>query len=213
MEALEQYCDDLCVSLERLHRAAVDKGEADRRRAALRATRKGPGLRFNVGDYVMVPSHGTSPNPAKHSKCMTGWQGPYEITACIDNNPAEFMVRLLGDTASKPVHWRKMRRLAGPDYEMAEAVKLSAQHDRQRFIIDQFVDWSINTDDEVDVRVRWRAHEQNEDEDTWEPLEQLCADVPVLVTKYVKQVDHHQLTAVHRRCMAAIAQARRERGA
>ena len=38
--------------------------------------------------------------------------------------------------------------------ESALAVELSAKHDVQRFLVDHFVEWSINTDDEVDVLVQ-----------------------------------------------------------
>ena len=61
---------------------------------------------------------------------------------------------------------------------------MSAMHDVQRFVVEAFEDWSINTDDEVDLLVRWRGH--GDDERTWEPLEQLLDDVPVLVGKYVQ---------------------------
>ena len=93
-----------------------------------------------------------------------------------------------------------MRRLAGPDYQLGEEARLSALHDIQRFVIDTFLEWSVNTDDEVDILVQWRGHEE-EEENTWEPLEQLVHDVPALITKYVKQVDHHQLTRIHTKCV------------
>ena len=37
---------------------------------------------------------------------------------------------------------------------MFTAVDLIVKHDTQRFLIDYFVEWSINTDGEVDVLVR-----------------------------------------------------------
>ena len=45
-------------------------------------------------------------------------------------------------------------------------------------------DWSVNTDDEVDLLVKWRGHD--EANNTWDPIDQLVGDVPVLVVKYVK---------------------------
>ena len=41
------------------------------------------------------------------------------------------MVRLVGETREHPVHWRKMRLLAGPDLEVTKAMELSAKHDIQ----------------------------------------------------------------------------------
>ena len=126
--------------------------------------------------------------------------------SCVGGNPAEFNVRLLGMTTEKPVHWRKMRRLAGPDYPRSGELALHAMHDVHKFIVDEFKEWSVNTDDEVDVRVQWRGH-PDESEWTWQPLEQLVEDVPVLIAKYVRDEDHHQLTAVHRRCVRQAAAA------
>ena len=101
-----------------------------------------------------------------------------------------------------------MRRLAGPDLQMSEETKLSALHDVQRFVIDAFVEWSINTDNEVDVLVRWRGHD-DEDEQTWEPLEQLVADVPKMIEAYVKADGHHQLVNAHRKCVQTLRQQQR----
>ena len=39
----------------------------------------------------------------------------------------------------------------------------------------------------------------DEEERTWEALEQLVEDVPVLVAKWVQEDGHHQLVATHRR--------------
>jgi hypothetical protein len=67
---------------------------------------------------------------------------------------------------------------------MTKAVELSAKYDIQWFLIKSFVEWSVNTDQEVDVLVEWQGHDE-EDERTWEVLEQLVEDIPVLITKYV----------------------------
>mgnify|MGYP003341069060 CR=1 FL=1 len=92
---------------------------------------------------------------------------------------------------------------------MSTAVGLSDKHDIQRFLVDHFVEWSINTDGEVDVLVQWQGHEDDEGERTWEPLEQLVEDVPVLIKKYVDQDNHHQLVAAHKQCVREAERKRR----
>ena len=52
-----------------------------------------------------------------------------------------------------------------------------------------------------------KADSGDESEWTWEALDQLVDDVPVLIAKYVLDEDHHQLTAVHRRCVQQAAAA------
>ena len=65
------------------------------------------------------------------------------------------MVRLVGETREHPVHWLKMCRLTDPDLEVIKAVDLIAKHDIQCFLVKRFVEWSINTDDEVNVTGTW----------------------------------------------------------
>ena len=197
-------------SLEVLHAEARDRADAQRRRHALRQAKKGPGMRFNVGDFVLVPAYGNAANKSafRPFKPMVGWQGPYEVTRAIAGSPAEFMVRLVGETKEHPVHWKKMRRLAGPDLPVTKDVELSAKHDIQRFLVKRFVEWSINTDNEVDVLVEWQGHDE-EEERTWEALEQLVEDVPVLVEKYVRSDGHQQLVAAHRACVQALKRKKR----
>ena len=65
-----------------------------------------PGLRFCEGNFVLIPSKDNSAHPNKAFKVMTGWQGPYEVVRSVAGSPAEFMVRLLGDTKERPVHWK-----------------------------------------------------------------------------------------------------------
>ena len=48
--------------------------------------------------------------------------------------------------------------------------------------------------------VEWQGHDE-EDERTWEALEQLVEDVPVLIAKYVQADGHQQLVTAHRRAV------------
>ena len=90
---------------------------------------------------------------------------------------------------------------------MSTAVELSVKHDVQRFLVDHFVEWSINTDGEVDVLVQWQGHELR----TWEPLEHLVEDVPVLIEKYVREDGHQQLVAAHRQAVKMAKKKRRRK--
>ena len=48
--------------------------------------------------------------------------------------------------------------------------------------------------------VEWQGHD-DEDERTWEALEQLVEDVPVLIAKYVRDDEHQQLVSAHRKAV------------
>ena len=123
----------------------------------------------------------------------------------LAGSPPEYRIRLLGDDAEYDVHWRKMVRLAGPDYEPTEEVIASALHDRQRFVVQSFDDWLVDDDGEVELLVRWRHH--SEEERTWEPLLQLVEDVAVKVRQYVEAQDDATLTQAHEDVVAAVAAA------
>ena len=182
MAVVDKYCERLERSLANLHEQVRDEGERRRRNQAM-LTARAPAMRFNVGDLVMVPAENNMANPIRHSKVMCRWQGPYEVVWSVSE--VEYVVRLLGDEREACVHWRRMRRLAGPGIAITKELKDSAQHDKQKFLVESFEDWSVNTDGEVDLLVKWRGHDDSNN--TWEPLEQLVGDVPVLVATYVKE--------------------------
>ncbi len=154
---------------------------------------KGPGMRFNVGDYVMVSAVKNQANRQRHSKVMVRWQGPYEVVRPVDP-PAVFAVRLVGTTAEKLVHWQKMRRIAGPGLFILQAVQNSALHDLQRFVVESIDDWGYAEDgNDVKVLIRWQGYDESER--TWEPLQQVYEDVAVITQKYVDSVNDPGLTA------------------
>ena len=47
-----------------------------------------------------------------------------------------------------------MCHLIGPDLTMYKVIHLSELHDIQRFVIDEFLKWTVNTDGEDDLRVK-----------------------------------------------------------
>ena len=81
----------------------------------------------------------------------------------------DHVVRILGEDKESSVHWRLMCRLAGPGIIITKELTESAQHDKQKFLVESFKDWSVNTDGEVDLLVKWRGHE--DDNNTWEPMD------------------------------------------
>lgn len=182
MAMVDKYCERLEKSLANLHEQVRDEGERRRRRQAM-MTARAPAMRFNVGDLVVIPAEDNMANPFRHSKLMCRWQGPYEVVRPVSE--VEYIVQLLGEDRMSHVHWKRMRRLAGPGLSVTNELRELALHDKQKFLVESFEDWSVNTDGEVDLLVKWRGHDETNN--TWEPMEQLVADVPVLVAKYVKE--------------------------
>ena len=73
-----------------------------------------------------------------------------------------------------------MCHITGPDLTISEELNLHVMYDVQKVIVEVFEEWVINTDREADIHVRWRGYD-DEEELTWEPLQQLVEDVPALV--------------------------------
>ena len=167
--------------------------EQNRRKRARAEVNKGSGMRFNVGDYVMVSAVKNQANRQRHSKNMVRWQGPYVVTRAVEP-PTVFGVRLVGTQAEKLVHWKKMRRIAGPGLFVSQAVQNSALHDLQRFLVESIDDWTYEDDGiGVKVLIRWQGYDESER--TWEPLQQVYEDVAVITEKYVTAVNDPGLTA------------------
>ena len=102
-------------------------------------------------------------------------------------------VRLVGQDDIATVSWKRVYRLAGPGITITQAVQDAALHDLQKFKVEAFVDWGFADDGSVVLKVRWQGFDDSED--TWEPLEQLYADVKVMIDKYVAATDNDDLTA------------------
>ena len=147
---VERHCAKLEASLHRLHEAVRDEQEAALRRKALRAANN-PGMHITVGDYVMVTAAKNQANPTSTHKINMLWQGPYEVVGGA--GPTHHDVRLLGDTKTATVHWRKLKRLTGSEYEPTKEVIASALHDRQRHEVESFDAWLID-DGAVELLVR-----------------------------------------------------------
>ena len=48
--------------------------------------------------------------------------------------------------------------------------------------------------------VEWQGHDE-EEERTWEAIEQLVEDVPVLIAKHVRDDGHQQLVSAHNKAV------------
>ena len=102
-------------------------------------------------------------------------------------------VQNIGGGKVVPISWRKAKRLAGPELQLSDAVTKSALHDLQKFLVEEFLYWRVSPKGDAKLHVKWRGYAET----TWEPLANLYADVPYLVTKYVKEIDNARLTRAY----------------
>ena len=59
----------------------------------------------------------------------------------------------------------------------------TAVNDCQKFEVQQFMDWREDDDGNIELKVRWEGFEPRDD--TWQGIDGLFEDVPVLVRKYL----------------------------
>ena len=184
IERVEQYCERLADALDRVHQAVKDADEKTRRDRAAKNANARLALQFNVGDLVMVAAWGNAAHVTRGSKLCPRWQGPYEIVGAISTTAYD--VRLLGrpNKKAKPVYWSRMKRFAGAGFDINEKLVRTAVNDCQKFEVEEFVGWRVDDNNEVELKVRWHGFQPNDD--TWESLEGLYDDVPVLVRKYLR---------------------------
>ena len=75
VQKVEEFCKDLVDSLGVLHEEARHRADAQRRQHALRQVKKGSGMRFNPGDYVLVSAFGNGANKRPFGLSSPWWDG------------------------------------------------------------------------------------------------------------------------------------------
>ena len=184
LDMVKRHCEDLAKALDVIHTDITDKTMLRlRKQCAKEAKDKHKGaFAFSVGDLVMVAGTGNSANVTRKAKIMMKWQGPYQIVRRISNS--QFDVLLLGSPAGteKPVHWTRMKRFGGRELGEQANLVAGAQHDQQKFYIEDFEDWRRKGDGDIELLVQWRGLEA-----TWEPVRQLYEDVPERVVKFLRE--------------------------
>ena len=178
-----QHCDRLANALNQLHQEIRDAEEKRRRLKAAKTANAGRALQFEVGDLVMVAAWGNAAHVKRASKLCPSWQGPYEVVTAI--SPTAYEVQLIGRQDKKPkaVHWSRMKLFANGGFDVTEALTRTAVNDCQRFDVHSFQGWRFDDDGNVELKVRWEGFQPQDD--TWEDLEQLHGDVPVMLRNYL----------------------------
>ena len=132
----------------------------------------------------MVAAWGNSAHIKRGSKLCPTWQGPYQVVDAV--SATCYAVRLIGRPDKKPkkVHWSRMKRFAGADFDITERLIRTAVNDCQKFDVQEFMEWRANDNGAIQLRVRWEGFEPQDD--TWQDIEGLYEDVPALVRQYLR---------------------------
>ena len=186
VERIDQYCDKLEAALQQMHEEIKDKEMKRLRAQALKEAELTTAHRFQVGDLVMVACRDTSLNPVEKRKPAVKWQGPCEVVAVP--TVSELHVCVLGDPPHikpKPVHWTRVRLFAGKDFTRTPAIIKSAQHDVDKFKIEELCGWRVGPEGQVQLLVSWYGFESYDN--TWEDITQVIDDNPYRVRNFLRQ--------------------------
>jgi len=134
---------------------------------------------FDVGDFVLV----AKPGNRNKDKTMSPWDGPALVVDTV--SPKVFEVRHLLTGESRHYHVDFIKRYADKDLKVTTQLKnfvaASAIVTNVRDIFDHRF-----KDGKWELLVAWEGFE--DDEVTWQDLEQLYEDVPEMVISYLKSV-------------------------
>ena len=133
---------------------------------------------FPVGSYVLVYTS------VPRNKLRVQWLGPYKITGTINENVYNIQDIVTHKTST--VHAQRMKMFADQSYEVTEDIRNQVAYDTE-FNVEKFVDWRENDSGELELRVRWLGFQDNED--SWEPIGRMHADVPETTIRFVKDIE------------------------
>ena len=181
---------DLDSALQKMHREVQDKSAKQRaqKRAHKDQFRRLPN--FQVGDYVLIGL--PEPNTAG-KKLFLKWRGPYRITDTQNN--FVFEVENIIDRRKQIVHGDRVRYYDDSKLNVTEDIKAQFCHDNLSFEVKEFKGCRISPETgKYQFLVEWKGFSTADN--SWEDLENLKMDVPVLVAKYVKKLksENHDLT-------------------
>ena len=131
---------------------------------------------FEVGHFVMMGKR-----TQRKSKLEATWKGPYEVVGT--KNSLIYYLRKLDGQDTIPVHVSRIAHLATNHLNVTQELRDWA-HDNV-YEIWKLVDFRIDDDDKVELRVRWLGYEPMDE--TWEPILNLIEDQPREVVKFLKR--------------------------
>lgn len=195
-EAVSGYIEELRAALEVMHTRVAEVGAQKRaanRRAAVKRGVK-PHAGFQQGDFVLVAF--TEPD-----KLSVRWAGPMRVTRVIDEWAFELEDLVYGRKCVR--HAQMMRPYADQHLDVTTELREQIAHDDlQSFRVQEILDWRQKDRQPVELLVRWLGFDDASD--TWQQLDKLAKDVPVLVGEFVaaaegRPVDLRKLRAAARR--------------
>jgi hypothetical protein len=183
-EAIENHVQSLIRSMDEVHRKVNDSMKSNRQRKRSAANSSAKEVNFGLGDFVMV----AIPKGKIRNKFQVAWNGPMQITEEISD--WVFKVETLDGAKSEIVHASRLKFYSETLDNIAEEVisdSLSISK-QEYFQIDSLLDIR-KVRKGYEVLVQWLGF--SDEDNSWEPIESLYDDVPLLLHDFLleKEMD------------------------
>ena len=187
-DKIREQVQNLENSLAQMHKQIVKSSKEQRQKKRIQPQiyRREPN--FIVGDYVLVGD--PVPSRSSSKKLNLLWKGPYRVTDTRNNYI--FELENILDGVKKVVHGDRIRYYSDNQLNITEEIKDQFAYDSASYEVEQFKGCRVNPQThQLELLVNWKGF--TEDENSWEPLQNLWKDVPALVqnyNKFLKQIRH-----------------------
>jgi hypothetical protein len=177
MEELQQHVEQLSVSISLIHKAVNEEVSSKRMAQRRRRLKIAKAINFGIDDFVLL----AIPKRKIRNKMQIVWSGPYRVIDTINDHV--FKVETLDSSKTEIVHAQRLRFYCEKDY-LSEEFQTYEIESSEKFDISELVDIKRTTSG-FSVLVRWLGFDSSDD--TWEPIEQLFEDIPLILHDFLIQ--------------------------
>ncbi|GMF57946.1 unnamed protein product [Phytophthora fragariaefolia] len=181
---IDNYLDQLRTSLQQMHQDVEDRRL--KQRLLNKKHQRGESLvNFTVGGYVLH-----SRVDEKHgNKLQVTWVGPYRV---VRTDTHSFRVQHLITGKESDVHASRLKLYADDSLEVTDELLEHVASQGIVLAVNELKDhrWNESISD-FDILVGWKGLQSIED--SYEPMQGLATDIPVLIGNYVTAVGDPQL--------------------
>ena len=168
--------------MHRVYEAKNDQ-KRDKRRDRINGKRHLQPPRFEIGDYVLVAKVNT-----KHiSKLAVRWEGPARIVGTLNDWTLE--VEDLRDGSIATRHASRLRWYHDASLNVTAELLDDVAHAAGGHLVKSILAVTQDRDTKKwKVHIRW--HGLEDVEASWEPLETMWEDIPLLIKEWIKKNKH-----------------------
>ena len=173
-EEIRESAADLIVALNNLHKRINDKAVSRRgKHSAPKKKRLPKKANFHVGDFVMYATRYKGAQKRSRPK----WTGPYRVTRVVSE--WDYEIEHLVNGQKSNAHSTRLDFYADASMDVDAELRSQISHDesQMKYKVERIMNHR-KKGDIWELQVHWRGFDP--DEATWEPLQTIAEDLPVM---------------------------------